>query len=66
MILPATAILFGGQVLPFLLLAVIAWLPPLAAFLALLAAVASYYRGLPRRNDFANLGSEPSCTRLEF
>ena len=43
MILPATTILLGGQVLPLLLLAAVAWLPPLAACLALLAAVASYY-----------------------
>ncbi len=43
MILPATTILLGGQVLPFLLLAVAAWLPPLAMCLAVLAAVAAYY-----------------------
>jgi hypothetical protein len=43
MILPATAILVGGQVLPLLLLATAAWLPPLAACLALFAALASYY-----------------------
>lgn len=43
MILPATTILLGGQVLPFLLLAVVAWLPPLAVCLTLLAAVAAYY-----------------------
>jgi hypothetical protein len=43
MILPATTILLGGQVFPLLLLAAVAWLPPLAACLALLAAVASYY-----------------------
>jgi hypothetical protein len=43
MILPATTILLGGQVLPFLLLAAGAWLPPLAMCLALLAGVAVYY-----------------------
>ena len=43
MILPATTILLGGQVFPLLLLATAGWLPPLAACLALLAAVASYY-----------------------
>ncbi|HMF36403.1 MAG TPA: glycosyltransferase family 2 protein [Isosphaeraceae bacterium] len=43
MILPATTILLGGQVFPLLLLAAVAWLTPLAACLALLAAVASYY-----------------------
>jgi hypothetical protein len=42
-ILPATALLLGGQVLPPLLLAAGAWLPVPAACLALLAAVASYY-----------------------
>jgi hypothetical protein len=43
MIVPATVILLGGQVLPILLLGTIAWLPPLATCFALLAAVASYY-----------------------
>jgi Glycosyl transferase family 2 len=43
MILPATTILLGGQVFPLLLLATAGWLPPLAASLALLATVASFY-----------------------
>ena len=43
MILPATAILLGGQVLPLGLLAVAPWLPPPAACLALIATVSSYY-----------------------
>jgi Glycosyl transferase family 2 len=43
MILPATAILLGGQVLPLLLLALLVWLPPLAACLAFIATLASFY-----------------------
>jgi hypothetical protein len=43
MILPATALLLGGQVLPFLLLAAAAWIPVAATCFALLAAVAAYY-----------------------
>jgi Glycosyl transferase family 2 len=43
MILPATALLLGGQVLPLALLAALAWLPPPVASLAVIAAVASYY-----------------------
>jgi hypothetical protein len=43
MILPATALLLGGQVLPVVLVAAAAWLPPAAACLAVIAAVASYY-----------------------
>jgi Glycosyl transferase family 2 len=43
MILPATAILLGGQVLPLLLLALFVWLTPLATCLAFLAALASFY-----------------------
>jgi hypothetical protein len=43
MILPATAILLGGQVLPLLLLALPVWLPPLAACLAFIATLASFY-----------------------
>jgi len=43
MILPATVLLLGGQVLPFLLLAALVWLPPLAACLACVAALASFY-----------------------
>jgi hypothetical protein len=43
MILPATALLLGGQVLPCLLLATLAWLPPLATGLAFIATLASFY-----------------------
>jgi hypothetical protein len=43
MIVPATALLLGGQVLPLGLLAAIAWLPPALACLAVIAAIASYY-----------------------
>jgi len=43
MILPATALLLGGQVLPLLLLAVLVWLSPLAACLAFIATLASFY-----------------------
>ena len=43
MIVPATALLLGGQVLPLGLLAALAWLPPTLACLALIAAIASYY-----------------------
>jgi hypothetical protein len=43
MIVPATALLLGGQVLPLGLLAALAWLPPTLACLAVIAAIASYY-----------------------
>ena len=43
MILPATALLLGGQVLPLVLLALLVWLPPLAVCLAFIATLASYY-----------------------
>lgn len=43
MILPASALLLGGQVLPVVLLAATPWLPPLAVCLAFLAFVAAYY-----------------------
>jgi hypothetical protein len=43
MILAATALLMGGQVLPFALLAAWAWLPPPVAFLAVIAVAASYF-----------------------
>ena len=43
MIVPATAVLLGGQVLPVALVAAAAWLPPSIAYLALIAAAASYY-----------------------
>jgi hypothetical protein len=43
MILPATVLLVGGQVLPFALLAAWAWLPPPVAFLAFFALAASYF-----------------------
>jgi Glycosyl transferase family 2 len=42
-ILPATALLLGGQVLPLLLLVILVWLPPLAASLAFMATLASFY-----------------------
>ena len=45
MIVPASALLIGGQVLPFGLLACAAWLPPLALALAAVAASLAY---LPR------------------
>ena len=41
-IMPATALLLGGQVLPVVLVAATSWLPPAAACLAVIAAVASY------------------------
>jgi hypothetical protein len=43
MIVPATALLLGGQVLPLGLLAALVWLPPTLACLAVIAAIASYY-----------------------
>ena len=43
MIVPATAVLLGGQVFPLVLLAGVAWLPPTVACLGVIAAVASYY-----------------------
>ncbi len=43
MILPATALLLGGQVIPFILLVVAFRLPSLAVCLAFIAAFASYY-----------------------
>jgi hypothetical protein len=43
MILPATALLMGGQVLPFALLAAWAWLPSPVAFLAVIAVASSYF-----------------------
>jgi hypothetical protein len=43
MILPATALLLGGQVLPLALLAAFAWLSPPVSSLAFIAAAASYY-----------------------
>jgi hypothetical protein len=43
MILPATAILLGGQVLPIGLVAALVWLRPPVESFALVAAVASYY-----------------------
>jgi hypothetical protein len=52
MILPATVLLLGGQVLPFLLVAAAAWLPSLAGCLAVLAALASYYPRLAGAKRF--------------
>jgi hypothetical protein len=43
MIVPVTALLLGGQVLPLGLLVAAAWLPPSVTILAGIAAVASYY-----------------------
>jgi hypothetical protein len=43
MILPATALLMGGQVLPFVLLVAWGWLPPPVVFLAFIAVAASYF-----------------------
>jgi hypothetical protein len=43
MIVPATVLLLGGQVLPLALLAALAWLPPSLACLTIMAAVACYY-----------------------
>ena len=42
MIVPATVLLLGGQVLPFALLACAAWLPPAAVGLAALAAALAW------------------------
>lgn len=52
LILPATALLFGGQVLPFLLLAAAPCLPPVAAGLALAAAAAAAYPRLTAARRF--------------
>ena len=65
MILPATAILLGGQVLPLVLLAAVAWLPPLVAYLVLLAAVASYYPRFAAAKRFRQSWLGASCTRQE-
>ena len=66
MILPATAILLGGQVLPLGLLAA-AGLAPSARSHALPSSPRSppTTRDLPRRGDFVNPGSAPLCTRQE-
>jgi hypothetical protein len=52
MILPATILLLGGQVLPFLFLAAAAWLSPSATCLAGLAATAAYYPRLAGAKRF--------------
>ncbi len=43
MIMPATALLVGGQVLPVGMLGAVPWLPPSITCLAVIAALASYY-----------------------
>jgi hypothetical protein len=47
MIGPASLLLFGGQVLPFVLLACAAWLSPPALVMALAAATMAYLPRLP-------------------
>ena len=66
MILPATAILLGGQVLPLVLLAA-ARLAPSAGRMPCRLSPQSppTTRDSPRRGDFVNPGSAPFCTRQE-
>ena len=65
MILPATAILLGGQVLPLLLLAFFVWLPRLAACLAFIATLASFYPGFAGAKRFRQSWLGALCTRQE-
>jgi len=59
----ATALLLRGQLAPLLLLAVLSWLPPLAAYLAFLATQASFYSRFAGAKGFRQswLGA---CLRL--
>jgi hypothetical protein len=56
LIVPATVLLLGGQVLPFALLACAAWLPPAATALAALAALLAW---APRALGVARFGQSP-------